>query len=122
MIQAGMTAEIAERAVPLLLVTIITAHYPSSCTFGIFGVIGFLWFLGAGIKVLRQNIIGMGILLLSQSIGFCWPCPLPKLFSLWPFLVVFRALRLLYRLGGLSICINGGMQAHGIRLRPCENQ
>lgn len=79
-------------------------------TFGIFGVIGFLWFLGACIKVLHNNyrfgdpaFVHINRFLLAQFIG-------KAIF----FMTVFGAFQgdMAYFTGlvGLSVCINGGMR------------
>ena len=79
-------------------------------TFGIFGVIGFLWFLIAGIKVLYNNyqfgdpaLVQINRFLLAQFIA-------KAIF----FMTIFGAFQvdLAYFTGllGLSVCINGGMQ------------
>ncbi len=78
--------------------------------FGIFGVIGFLWLIAAGIKVLRQNyrfgdpaFDQINRFLLAQFIA-------KAIFFMTIFGSLYSDLPYFTGLVGLSVCINGGMR------------
>jgi len=78
--------------------------------FGIFGVIGFLWLLGAGIKVLRQNY-RYGDPALEQINRFLLAQFIAKaIFFFTIFGSLYSDLPFFTGLLGLSVCINGGVR------------
>ena len=113
MIRAGMTAggdTIADAQAAMLAGDYHNGPLSVIVPLGIWGVVGFLWFLAAGIKVLRQNYrygdpalerINRFLLVtfIARTIGFF--LIFGSLYSeLFDFVGVV----------GLSICINGGMR------------
>ncbi len=110
MINSGMTTGEASGAGSALAGDYHNGPLSLIMPFGIFGVIGFLWFLAAGIKVLNQNyqfgdpaFQTINRCLLAQFVG-------KAIFFFAIFGSLYSDLPMFTGMLGLSVCINGGMR------------
>ncbi len=125
MIQAGLTVGQGGAAGSVLAGDYHSGPLSVIMPFGMFGVIAFIWFIGAGIKLLLQNyrfgnpaLTQINRFLLAQFIA-------KSIFFLVIFGSLYSDLMSFTGLLGLSVCINGGMarkQATARVVKPAINK